>query len=127
MPTPTKGEVYEDSGAVLMARVQGEDATNITQAGTTAVTYKVFDADSTTPNTAVATGTLTVADVIFDALQTDARWTLDSTGYNFRHTMAASVFNDPNHRYEIEYLFDPVSGEDFFVLFHIYTRPVRTS
>ena len=89
--------VWEDSGASLMARITGNDATNIQQADVTTIAYTVSslatDADTgVVTGTETATGTLTVSSVVFDTLQTDARWTLDSTGYNFRWDVPASIF-----------------------------------
>lgn len=80
-----------------------------------------FDLDSATPETPLNAGgtALTVSAVIFDTLQTDARWTIDSTGYNFRHTPGASNFASGDRRYRIEYVFDPVSGENFALVYHV--------
>lgn len=116
--------VFEGSGATLMARVQGNDGQNIKQADLTAITCKVFDK---TDATNVATPSITVSAVIFDTLQTDDRWTVDVTGYNFRHEQLASVFSGGGRIYRIEYKFDPGSGEDFFVIFEGTTIPVFTS
>ena len=123
----TKGKMFEDGGVTLMARVVNNSAASITQATITGITRKVFDLDSATPDTAVNTATLTVASVVFDTLQADSRWTADSTGYNFRDAPAASIFSTGGHRYRVEYLFDPTSGEDFFVVFELTTLAVRTS
>lgn len=130
MPSIITGIVVEDSGAFLMARVQGANAANVTQADITGVTYSVFDLSSDTPTTALAGhsgATLTVATVIFNTLQTDARWTIDSTGYNFAHAIAASAFPTGNHRFRVEYLFDPASGENFIVPFDLPAIAVYTS
>lgn len=124
--TPTSGTAYEDGGATCMARVVGNNGANITQATINAATFKVFDL-SELPGKQTGTGTLTVADVVFDTLQTDARWTVDSTGYNFRHTVPASAFPLGGRKYRVEYLFDPTSGEDFFVAFDITVTEVYTS
>lgn len=129
---PTQATVWEDSGATCMARVVGQDAANITQASLTAIAYKVFDLDGLTPGTATDSGALVVADVVFDTVKTpddDARWTEDSTGYNFLDTTAGKAANLPtgDHRYRIEYVFDPDSGEDFTVVFSLYARATRSS
>lgn len=129
MPTPQrfKGNVFEDGGASFMARVAIQDGTNGQQADFTGITYAVFDLDSATPATAVSSGSLTVANVVFDTLQTDSRWTKDSTGYNFRHDATPAMFPTGGHRYRMEYLFNPAAGEDFFVAFEVDTIAMLTS
>lgn len=122
-----RGKIWEDAGATLMARIVGQDGSNITQASLTAITCKVFDLNSATPDTAVSTPSITIADVVFDTLQTDSRWSFDTTGYNFRHSPSSANFSAGDHRYRIEYKFDPVSGDDFFVVFEVMAHPVRTS
>ena len=93
------GCVKEDSGFAVMARVQ-VDGTNWTQAGVSAITWKAWDINDR--SAAYTSGTLVVGTVVYNSLQTDARWTLDATGYNFRHDIGSGVFVDPG-RYRIEY------------------------
>lgn len=93
-----------------MARIQHLGA-NVKQADITSITYTVIDSGGATPNS----GTLTVADVIFDTLQTDSRWTEDATGYNFRHTVPAAGF-DAAGTFQIKYIFTPASGSPFILL-----------
>lgn len=124
-PTVHKFKVFEDSGAVIMARITAADGTNLTQAATSSITYKVFDnRDLTTPTTS---GTLTVSSVIYDTLQTDSRWDADSTGYNFAWEVPASVFVNGDRKYIIELLVTPGSGEQFHVVFQGTTLPIYGS
>ncbi len=65
---------------------------------------------------------LTVADVIFNALQTDPLWTVDTTGYNFRHVLDVSAhpaFTVAGRRYLVEYQLTPAAGQMIFVRFRI--------
>lgn len=128
MSTPplTQGTIWEDSGVTNLARIVGNSAVNVTQASLSSISYKVFDLNTSTTE-AVASGPLTISSVIFDTLQTDARWTADSTGYNFRHEVAASVFATARHRYRIEYLFTPTTGQPFWAVFEIITGQIYTS
>ena len=107
-----------------MARIQGADASNITQATTSAITLAVFKNANTT---ATYTASLTVADVVFNSLQTDSRWDKDSTGYNWRYAVIASVFDDGDATYRLEFKFTPTSGSQYFVIFEIDTVEVFTS
>lgn len=129
VPGPIHATIWEDSAATLMARVVGADGSYITQAGMTGISYKIFDLNSATPDTAIKSDNLVVANVVFDALQTDARWTEDATGYNFRWTQPAdaSVWATGGHRYRQEILFNPVAGDDFWLIYELYCEPVRTS
>lgn len=98
-----------------LARVVGNAAAAITQASLSSISYKIFNESSDTPDTAVETGTLTVSSVVFDTLQTDARWTKDTTGYNFRNVVAGTNITGDGRRYLVEYLFTPTSGAAFVV------------
>ena len=66
--------------------------------------------------------TLPVADVIFSTLQTDAIWTVDTTGYNFRHVLDVSAhpaFAVAGRRYLVEYQLTPAVGQMILVRFRI--------
>lgn len=104
---------FEDSGHSVMARVTGNDAANITQSDITSISYTVHDLKT---GEQTVTSTLTVATVVFDSLQTDARWTADSTGYNFRYDITASELPNGDREYKFEIVFNPVLGEDFAIV-----------
>jgi len=103
------GCVAEDSTFAVMLRLQ-VDGVNATQSVLSAITWKAWDEQST--GTVYASGTLTVADVVFDTLQTDGRWSADATGYNFRHDITQATFTDPG-RYLIEYTVTMTGGNSF--------------
>ena len=121
--TPTRATIYEDSGITCMARIQGDDAAYITQATTSTIVLKTFKNVSTT---ATSTTSLTVSSTVFDALQTDARWS-DSTGYNFRYAVPAAVFDAGDATYRLEFYFTPTSGSAYWVIFSIDTVEVFSS
>jgi len=110
--------VYEDSGFSLMARIYGQAATAITQATISSIALKVYEVSS---STSVATATPVVATCVFDTLQTDAYWTKDSTGYNFRYSTLAAQVPTGGSRYIFEFTFTPASGAVFPVVFEVPT------
>ncbi len=110
--------IFEDSGVTLMARIQGEDAANVQQADITSIKRNVYDGETEVGTVA----TLTVADVIFDTLQTDARWTFDSTGYNFKDPIADTIFPSGDKVYRVEYLFTPATGAKFHYVREVHTK-----
>jgi predicted proteasome-type protease len=113
---------WEDTGQTLMARVEA-DAANITQAAISSIAYKIYDLSSLTPTTELGdSAALVVADVVFDTLQTDSRWDADSTGYNFRHTVAASTLGTGDHKYGVKYTFTPAAGQPFLLEFEIWAK-----
>jgi hypothetical protein len=120
------GTVFEDGSASFMSRVYGPDGSALQQADLTSITFKVYDSGGTE----AATGTLTIADVVFDTLQTDARWNpdIDTTGYNFRDDRIAGTFAGGG-RYTVEYKFTPTSGVNyvFWVKFRVAVMAVLTS
>lgn len=109
-----------------MGRIKGNDAANITQAGISSIVCNVFDLDSRSM-TPLVSPAMVVADNVFDTLQTDDRWTVDDTGYNFRHEMPASTFADGDKIYRVEYKFTPASGAVFWAVFDCYTINVRSN
>ncbi len=120
-----KGECWEDSGVTLLARIRG-DGGLVTQASIDTITCKVFDKQSSTPRTAVETPTVVVADSIFNTLQTDERWGIDDTGFNFAFEVPASIITSP-HTYRIEFKFTPTSGEAFHGVWEVKAHDLWSS
>ncbi len=115
---------WKDGDATCLARVK-LDGSNLTQATTTTITRTVFlkALDSGAAREVVsAAALLVVASVVFDALQTDDRWDRDNTGYNFRDTVASTVFTLADRTYEVLYSFAGSGGQVFVVRFDIQTR-----
>ena len=132
-----KGFGWEDTGVTCLARVINNSGSYITQATTTGITCKVFDLDSATPDTAVATPTVTVSSAVFDTLQTAAAdlrmWTKDGTGFNFSFQVPATAFAtgtvgaSQQRRFRIEFIFDVTSGADFAIVYEVTIRNLRGS
>lgn len=111
------GEAFEDGGATLLARVQGWNAADIVQSDISSIQYAVTD--RTSGAAVISPTALTVSDVVFNTLQTDARWSVDAEGYNFRHTIPATALPTGDHVFRVEYKFTPASGEVFFLVFDV--------
>ena len=100
---------------------------NITQADIATIRYSVYllddqDPDGRTPVTGHSQVTLPVYQVVFNSLQTDATWTVDAIGYNFRHVLDVSAhpaFAVAGRRYLIEYALTPLSGQVILVRYRI--------
>ena len=111
----------KDCGWTAIARVYGPDGALITQAKTTAITYTVKRYNEGANTVVVDGASLTVSAVVFDTLQgadgaDSKRWSKDNTGYNFLTELPKTAFPAVDH-YEIEFDFDPSSGQDFKVSF----------
>ena len=121
--------VFEDSGIFLFARGKGPAGTYFQQSEYDAIQLKIYD--EADPETVIATVNLTIADVIFNTLQTsDVRWTKDSTGYNFRYGTLAAHLPTGGRRYRFEFKFTPTvaSGyQPFFGVFIVPTMGLYTS
>lgn len=117
-------EVYENSGVFLMGRYKGGDGSLITQASISSIAIKVYDDGD--PTAAVDELALTVADVVFDALQTDERWQEDSSGYNFGYALPAESLPDGQKNYNVEVKFTPASGEAFYDVFYLHTNTIHS-
>ena len=122
--TPTLATIYEDTAITCMARIQGDDAAYINQDDVTSITLKTFLNYGTTET---SSDSLTVADVVFNDEQTDARWTKDTIGYNFRFQIPSSVFDTGDSTYRCEFLFDMDGQPDLFVIFSVDTVEVLST
>ena len=123
--TPTLATIYEDTAVSCMSRILGDDAAAITQSDIASISLSAFKDGSSTASSGPTA--LTVAAVVYDSYQTDARWTKDSTGYNFRYQVPASVFDSGDATYRLEFEFTPASQPVFFVVFMVDTVEVFTS
>lgn len=127
MPEAYDGSVWEDSGAYLMARIlAGDDGLAAQQADISSISYVVYDQDDLTVATTTTTS-LTVSTVVFDTLQTDARWTVDTTGYNFGWAAPAALFPTGGKVYRTELKFTPASGEAYHLVYKVRARSIARS
>ncbi len=110
----TLATLFKNGTGTFMAQVVGAGDVAITQATIASIVYTVSTLDPDDPDAeTVVSGhdgvALTVADVVYDTLQTsDSRWTVDTTGYNFL--------------YEIDVSSDeafPVRGNKYLVKFEL--------
>ena len=125
--TPTRATIYEDTAITCMARIMGDDAAKIVTDDVTSITLKTFLNYGTTATSTTAITSFT--NIIFDDYQTDARWTKDTTGYNFRYQIPESVFTTGDSTYRCEFLFDLTEGSqpDLFVIFSVDTVEVLST
>lgn len=114
--------VWEGSSPVNMARVVGYDNANINQASVSELHYMVTQLVDGVETEVAPSTELTVTDVIFDTLQTGNGWTEDTTGYNFRHQLAATDLPDGGVVYTVTYRFEDTSGKHYFVSFELTTK-----
>jgi hypothetical protein len=89
------------------------DGAAMVQADLGTIEYAVIN--DSTKEVITALTSLTVANVVFDTLQTDARWTKDNTGYNFRHDVGHTIMTDPDISYRLEYKVTLSGGSEFWL------------
>lgn len=120
-PLVRQVKIREGDAVKLMARVVGPRNTALTRSQVSAISWALYDARSNTSRTAIDSGSLTVADVIFDTLQTtadDAAWEEDATGYNFAYQFPADTFAlsaAGSGRFRLEIRGTPTTGEKFWI------------
>ena len=114
-----KGKVFRQGSAVMMARVVNSTGGQLNQASVSAIEYTVYELTTNDPSGLTAVSghsgvSLTVDEVIFETLQVDESWTMDSEGYNFRHEIDVSsneAFPDAGKVYQVRYELTPVTGQ----------------
>ena len=121
MATVVTGNIDERSGCVLLARLTGDDGDAIVQADVSSAAYEVWDITDSPVVRITGATSLTVANVVYNTLQTDARWTKDSTGYNFAMVLPAASVPDA-HSYRVDVQITPAAGQVFFAKFELVAR-----
>ena len=119
------GTVFVGGSSTNMARIIGVSGNAVTRADIATITYSLYSYNKYSGERTVVTNhdtvSLTVHDVIYDALQKDALWTVDTTGYNFRHELDVSTnaaFASTGN-YLLEYRLQPISGQIIIVRFRL--------
>lgn len=121
MPTAQdiRGTVFKNGSAVLLARIVGPDGDAVATSDLASIRYSVLaidpiDHNTLTPVNGHDDAALTVEDVFYDTLQTGGAWSIDETGYNFRHELEVATddaFPTAGTDYQIRYEVTPVSGQ----------------
>lgn len=128
----------EDGSATLLARVTARDGTGaatgvpgegnwIKQADLSTITCKVFDRTPgyATPDTAIATPTVTISSAIQDTpVTSDAIWTVDLVGYNFLFDVAGTNFPTGGHTYRVELYFTTTGSKTWTIAYEGVAVPV---
>ena len=129
----------EDSDATVLGRITARNGSGaatgvngegnwLQQADVTSITWKIFDLQSATPETATSTGTVTVSTSVLDTpVATNVIWLQDATGYNFIHDLAASNFPTGGRNYRLEYVATLVGGEVFHGVYQGAATPISSS
>jgi hypothetical protein len=124
----TKAVVWEDTTLTFLGRVYYRNTTTnnktlLTQAATSAITCAVYDG-----TTLVNSPTVTISTDVLDTISTGSIWTVDSTGFNFIHKIAASVFSGPDKIYRVEYKITLATSLDVgWAVFEVGTTGITTS
>jgi len=113
--TEITATILENSPFFVMMRVLGISGLAINQASVSGIAAKVYEISGPTPTVATQNVSLTVGAVVFDELQTDARWTRDGIGYNFGHAVPAAWVPLGGARFDLEYKITPVTGDPYFL------------
>ena len=125
--TEHRQAVFKDGSATCMARVVGAAAEPITRSMLTSARYTVSlidpqDEDADTPIEHHEAETLTISEVVFDALQVDDLWTADEGGYNFKHVidvLTYQAFAIAGREYRVTYALTPTIGQVIIVRFRL--------
>jgi len=129
MPSATDihGQVFRDGSATLFARAVGGTGLPLVQADVASAQYTVYrldekDPDAWTPVTGHTNVSVPVDALIFDTLQQDNLWTVDATGYNFRHVLDVSAqpaFAIAGQTYLVVYELTPTVGQVILLRFRL--------
>jgi hypothetical protein len=121
------GTAFKNGTAVLMARLVDSAGQNVQQSGVASIGYSIYELDPCRPDNLLPVSghddvSLTVSDVIFDALQTGGLWTVDAIGYNFRHEIdvgTSEAFPKAGVQYQVRYELTPTTGQRTIVRFQL--------
>jgi len=122
------GTVFKNGSATLLARVIGADGQPLTSADVLSAKYTIYQLDENDPDagTAVAGHDGVAGDpvsLVYDTLQNDALWDVDTTGYNFKHDLDVSTsaaFPMAGKHYRVVYELTPIQGQVVLVRFRVH-------
>lgn len=101
--------VNEGTGPTVMGRFLIHDGSVAQQADITSIGYKVYDVDDPT-TVIIEDAAVDVSTVFYDSLQTDSRWTADSTGFNFAWAAPVTACPDGGKTYIAQFTTTPATG-----------------
>jgi len=123
-------DVAEGQGFYALATFRKADGTVALQADVQTVTAFVYLPDTKTP---ISQESYAVTDSVFDTIQTDGYWDVDTSGYNFRGRVRSELFTVGSGRYELElvaYLWnDQGTAEPDLIpkVYEVDVTPLRSS
>ena len=102
--------VNEGSSPTIMGNFLIHDGSSAVQSDITSISYSVWDVDD--PSVVILTDdpALNVGEVFYDTLQTDSRWTVDSTGFNFAWATPITICPDGGKTYIVQFTTTPAVG-----------------
>ena len=117
--------VNEGTSLTLLGRLLGHDGAAMAKADVTSIGWAIYDVNDSASAVIADTPAIVVDDVMYDALQTaDARWTVDSTGFNFAWPAPATIVPDGGKTYHVQLTVTPASGGVIIELYELKTREV---
>lgn len=129
----------EDSSCEVLGRVTARNGTGsatgvdgegkfLQQADVSSITAKIYNLTDDPDGESPVEQTLTVSQVILDTVDESGEvWTQDDIGYNFRHSIANTVFTDGGDIYRVEYKFTLTGGAVFHEVFEGPAAPIIQS
>jgi hypothetical protein len=120
---PIHGSALANGSAVLMARISNREGRPVEPRDIEAVEYTIAEALVSGELIAVEGHTRTpliASNVLSQSLQTGGLWTVDETGYNFRHEIDVSenpAFPKAGAQYEVRYEITPCDDSKSVVKF----------
>lgn len=118
-----EGFLFQNSAGVIMGRVTNNRGADVTQSSLTSLVLTLED--KAFPGVPVASSpyTLTVADVIFDTLQTDSIWEQTTDGFNFLYDTENAQLVNGQTNYIYQFRATPVVGESAVWVYEPITEP----
>lgn len=113
----TRGNAIQSSTGVCMKRVLTQAGTVLLPTDVTSLSASVYNADTGQLSATLAGGATT----IYGSLQTDARWTEDTTGYNVAIVVPGTAWPSAGD-YRVELVIVPVVGTQFKLLWDVQVQ-----